>query len=167
MLSNFVEKKLNENEILAQCFLFFIAGYETTATTLSFCSYELALHPEIQERLYSETSSAFDANGDINYDILSKLPFLDSVISETLRLYPPVLRLGREAMEDIQLENTDITIAKGVIAEIPVYAIHHSEEYYENASEFNPDRFMPENRANIKPNTYLPFGSGPVSKHFY
>ena len=86
----------------------------------------MALHPEIPDRLYAETSSAFDANGDINYDIHSKLPFLDSVISETLRLYPPVLRLGRE---DIQLENTDLTISKRVIAEIPVYVIHHSEEY--------------------------------------
>jgi cytochrome P450 len=160
-LKNVLEKKLTENEILAQCFLFFTAGYETTATTLSFCSYELALHPEIQERLYKETESAFDENGEINYETLSKLPFLDSVISETLRLYPPLLRLEREAMEDIDLDNSNVKISKGVIVEIPVYAIHHDSEYYENPFVFNPDRFMPQNRSNIIPYSYIPFGAGP------
>ncbi len=160
-LKNVLEKKLTENEILAQCFLFFIAGYETTATTLSFCSYELALHPEIQERLHKETETAFDENGEINYETLSKLPFLDSVISETLRLYPPLLRLEREAMEDIDLDNSNVKIPKGVIVEIPVYAIHHDSEFYENPFVFNPDRFMPENRSNITPYSYIPFGAGP------
>ena len=160
-LSNVIEKKLTENEILAQCFLFLIAGYETTATTLSFCSYELALHPEIQERLYEEIKTVFDENGKINYETLSKLPFLDSVISETLRLYHPVLRLEREAMEDVVLGDTGITIKKGVMAEIPIHAIHHDPENYENPYVFSPDRFMPENRDKIKPYTYLPFGAGP------
>jgi cytochrome P450 family 3 subfamily A len=160
-LKNVIEKKLDESEILAQCSLFFIAGYETTATTLSFCSYELALHPDIQERLYEEIKSVFDENGEIPYEILSKLPFLDSIISETLRLHPPVMKLIREAMEDIDLDNFNVKIQKGVIAEIPVYAIHHDPEFYENPLLFNPDRFMPENRSKITPYTYLPFGAGP------
>ncbi len=121
----------------------------------------MALHPEIQERLYKETESAFDENGEINYETLSKLPFLDSVISETLRLYPPLLRLEREAMEDIDLDNSNVKISKGVIVEIPVYAIHHDSEYYENPFVFNPDRFMPQNRSNIIPYSYIPFGAGP------
>jgi cytochrome P450 family 3 subfamily A len=75
-----------------------------------------------------------------------KLPYLDSVISETLRLYPPVLRLEREAMTDYKLGNTGITLLKGQLVEIPVFAIHHSEEYYPNPERFFPERFMPENR---------------------
>ncbi|CAG2163113.1 unnamed protein product, partial [Oppiella nova] len=160
-LSDVVEKKLTENEILAQCFLFFIAGYETTATTLSYCTYELALNPTLQDRLYEETKPAFNEKGEIDYEVLSKLPFIDALLSETLRNYPPLLRLEREAMEDVTLGDTGVKIEKGVIAEIPVYAIHHDPEHYPNPFTFNPDRFMPENRENIKPYTYIPFGSGP------
>jgi cytochrome P450 len=138
-----------------------IAGYETTATTLSFCSYELALNPECQEKLFEEINSAIDSNEEISYETLAKLPYLDSVISETLRLYPPIIKLEREAMTDYKLGDTGITLFKGQVVEIPVYPIHHSEEYYPNPENFNPSRFMPENRDQIIPYTYLPFGAGP------
>jgi cytochrome P450 len=137
------------------------AGYETTATTLSFCSYELALNPECQEKLYEEINSAIDSNGEISYEALATLPYLDSVISETLRLYPPIIKLEREPITDYKLGDTGITLFKGQIVEIPVYAIHHSEEYYPNPENFNPSRFMPQNRDQIIPYTYLPFGAGP------
>ncbi|XP_054154550.1 cytochrome P450 3A11-like [Oppia nitens] len=159
-------KRLTEDEILGQCFIFFIAGYETTATTLAFCTYELALNPRLQDRLYDEVNgAAVQQNGNIDYELLSSLPFLDSLISETLRKYPPVLRLEREAMDDIQLGGDDTTgsihVEKGTVCEIPVYAIHHDPQYYPEPDRFNPDRFMPDNRHQIKPYTYLPFGSGP------
>ena len=159
--SNVLEKKLTEDEILAQCFLFFIAGFETTATTLSYCTYELALHPEVQQKLYEETKAAFNEKGEIDYDLLSRLPYLDAVVSETLRNYPPLLRLEREAMEDVVLGDTGIKIEKGVVAEIPVYAIHHDPNFYPEPFSFRPDRFLPENRENVKPYTYIPFGAGP------
>jgi hypothetical protein len=82
---NFVNKRLTEDEIVAQGWVFMIAGYETTATTLSFCSYELALNPECQEKLFEEINSAIDSNGEISYETLVKLPYLDSVISETIK----------------------------------------------------------------------------------
>jgi len=62
---------------------------------------------------------------------------------------------------DYKLGDTGITLYKGQVVEIPIYAIHHSEEYYENPEKFNPERFLPENRDQIIPYTYLPFGSGP------
>ncbi len=158
---NFTNKYLTENEILAQAWIFFVAGYETTATTLSFCSYELAVNPECQEKLYEEVSSAIDSKGEISYETLAKLHYLDSVISETLRLYPPVIRLEREAMTDHKLGDTGITLFKGQIVEIPTYAVHHSEEYYPNPEKFIPERFMPENRHQIIPYTFIPFGAGP------
>ncbi|CAG2107352.1 unnamed protein product [Medioppia subpectinata] len=163
-LSGVVEKKLTEKEILGQCFLFFAAGYETTATTLSYCVYELALNPDIQDLLVAETKEAFNYKGNIDYDTLCRLPLLDAVLSETLRHYPPVLRLEREAMDDVVLTrggNESIKIEKGVSMEIPIYSIHHDPDHYPNPFAFKPDRFLPENRHNIKPYTYLPFGSGP------
>ncbi|CAG2107870.1 unnamed protein product, partial [Medioppia subpectinata] len=165
-LSGVVEKKLTEAEIIAQCLLFFVAGYETTATTLAYCLYELALNPDIQDLLVAETREAFNENtADIDYETLCRLPLLDAVISETLRHYPVGLRPMREAMEDVVLCNgndgSTIKIDKGLIVELPLYAIHHDEDYYPDPFAFKPDRFLPENRHNIKPYTYLPFGSGP------
>ncbi|CAG2121494.1 unnamed protein product, partial [Medioppia subpectinata] len=159
---NILNKQLTETEIMAQGWIIFVAGYETTATTLTFCSYELALNPEVQERLHQEVMASVDANGEISYEELSKLPYLDAVLSETLRLYPPVLRLERKAVSDnYELGDTGVRLYAGQPVEIPVYAIHHSEEYYENPDTFNPDRFLPQNRHKITPYTYLPFGAGP------
>ena len=104
---------------------------------------------------------AINDDGEIDYDVLSKLPYLDAVISETLRKYPPVQRLERTSTQSYQIPNTSIVINKGDVVYVPVYAIHHDEEYYPDPEKFIPERFLPENRHKIKPFTYLPFGSGP------
>ncbi|CAG2167944.1 unnamed protein product [Oppiella nova] len=154
-------KRLSDYEIQAQGWVFFVAGYETTATTLSFCSYQLALNPHIQDRLYEEVEGVVDSDGEIKYDELVKLPLLDAILSETLRLYPPLVRLTRKSKSDYMLGDTGIQLYGGQDIKIPVYAIHHSEEFYPNADKFDPDRFMPHNRHNINPYIYLPFGAGP------
>ncbi|CAG2181433.1 unnamed protein product, partial [Oppiella nova] len=158
---NLINKQLTEYEILAQAFVFLLAGYETTATTLTFCTYELALNQDIQDKLWEEINSAVDSNGEISYEELTRLPYLDAVLSETLRLHPPAQRLPRLASTDYKLGETGITLLKGQQIEFPIHGIHHLEEYYPNPFQFNPDRFMPENRHNIIPYTYLPFGAGP------
>ncbi|CAG2173519.1 unnamed protein product [Oppiella nova] len=158
---NTIHKKLTEDEILAQALVFLLVGYETTASTLSFCTYELALNPSVQDILYEEISSAIDSDGEISYEELSRLSYLDAVLSETLRLYTPFPRLSRIASTDYKLGKTGINVSKGQQIEIPVYAIHHSEEYFENPFKYDPDRFLPQNRHKITPYTYLPFGAGP------
>ncbi|CAG2109661.1 unnamed protein product [Medioppia subpectinata] len=165
-LSGVVAKKLTEEEVIAQSVLFFFGGVESTASTLSFCTYELALNPDIQDALVAETSEAFNENtGDIDYETVSRLPLLDAVISETLRKYPPGVNPKREAAEDVMLtKGTDgsvFMIKKGMNIDIPVYAIHHSPDNYPDPEAFKPDRFLPQNRHHIKPYTYLPFGAGP------
>jgi len=147
--------------MIAQAMVFFLAGYETTATTLSWAAYELAINPSLHERLYEEIVTAVDTDGQIDYELLSRLPFLDSVIAETLRLHNPALRLMRLCVEDCKLGDTDITVRKGQEVEIAVHAIHRSEEYYDRPNQFIPDRFMPENRHKIIPYSYIPFGAGP------
>ena len=156
------KKELTEDEIVAQAWVFFLAGYETTASTLSYCTHELALNQNVQEKLYQEIKCSADKNGEIDYETLAKLPYLDAVISETLRKYPPVTRLERLVCQDnYKLANTGITLNKGDLVEIPVYAMHHSEEFYPSPEKFKPERFLPENRHLINPYAYLPFGSGP------
>ncbi|CAG2112673.1 unnamed protein product, partial [Medioppia subpectinata] len=154
-------KFITEDEMIAQGLVVFIAGYETVATTLSVCSYELALNPDVQQNLYEEVMSSLDTNGEIDYEVLTKLPFLDAVIAETLRLHSPIVKVGNIAAQDYKLGNTGIIIQKGQTVEIPIYAIHHSKQNYPNPEMFIPDRFLPENRHKIIPYTYLPFTSGP------
>ena len=161
LFSNQTAKKLTEDEIIAQGVVFFIAGYEATATTLSWAAYELALNPSIQQRLYEEIKTAVDTNGDIDYGLLSKLPFLDAVISETLRLHNPVVKLKRICTEKCHLDDTDITMEEGQQVEIAVHVVHHTEQFHPEPYMFNPNRFMPENRHMIIPYSYLPFGGGP------
>ncbi|KAH9528103.1 Thromboxane-A synthase [Dermatophagoides farinae] len=154
-------KYLNEEEIIAQSMVFLLAGYETTASTLTFCMYELAKHPNIQNKLYDEIKTIIDRGETLDFNNIMKLPYLDAVISETLRKHPPALLLSREAMEEYHIPEYKYTLEKDEAITIPVYAIHHDPEYYPNPETFNPDRFMPENRHNIVPYTYLPFGGGP------
>ncbi|CAG2108004.1 unnamed protein product, partial [Medioppia subpectinata] len=156
------ENKLTENEILAQAFMFFLAGYETSATTLSFLSYELAMAPDIQQRLYDEIMTNLDENtGEMDYDKLATLPYLDAVVSETLRMHSPAQRMPRVCSVEYALGDTGVVIPAGQNIDIPIYALHHCAEFYPQPFKFDPDRFLGENKRKVKPYTYLPFGAGP------
>lgn len=155
-------RRLSEDEILAQCVLFFSVGFETASQLLMYCAYCLALHPECQEALHDELATAFgDAQAIDDKTLLRDLPYLAAVVDETLRLYNPVLRMERRAAEDFLLGDTGIIVPKGMIIGIPVWALHHTPEYFPKPHVFDPTRFLPENRANIVPSSYLPFGQGP------
>ncbi|GFS67856.1 cytochrome P450 9e2, partial [Nephila pilipes] len=87
---NIANKKLSLDELVGQCVIFFLAGYDTTASTLSFASYLLALNPGIQNKLYEELREVLQRHkGELTYEALQDMKYLDNVISETLRLYPP------------------------------------------------------------------------------
>ena len=148
---------LDELEMVANSISFLAAGYETTATLITFALYELARHPSMQEKLRTEMNK-YD---EINYDSVSNCVYLDATIQEVLRFHSPVAGFDRQAVEDYHIEGTNITIENGYGVMIDVYSLHFNSENYENPDVFNPDRFLPENRHNIKPYTFLPFGSGP------
>jgi len=144
--------------------LFFAVGHETTATLLSSCGLFLSLYPNLQERLYREVHEAFEnEKGDISYETLLELQYLDAFISEALRFYTPTLTFDREASEDVDIDvdGFKFTIPKGMGVVIPFHAIHHDPDNYEDPECFDPDRFMPQNKHKIKPCTFIPFGSGP------
>lgn len=86
---------------------------------------------------------------------------ITSSFSETLRKYPPVLTLTRECEKDYHLPGTNLTIQRGILTLIPVYGIHHDEDYYPNPERFDPERFSEENKKKIPPFAYMPFGEGP------
>lgn len=155
------EASLTEEEIAANASLFFAAGFETTSSLLTFSNYILAKHPDVQERLYQEVRKVDqECKGDLGYEMLTGIAYLDAFISEVLRLFPPLILSERVASQQVTL-STGLTIEKGTIIKIPIYNIHHNPEYFDEAEQFRAERFLPENRHQITPGTYLPFSIGP------
>ncbi|XP_054157848.1 cytochrome P450 3A8-like [Oppia nitens] len=161
LLKNRDKLEIKEIDILATSFVFFLAGYETTATLLAHLIYSLAINPESQQKLVDEIRGNCDASGHIDYETIIRLPYLDACISETLRMYSPAPQTGRVASQDYKLGDTGITVEKGVHIIIPIHALHYNPDYYPEPKQFRPERFLPENRDKIIPYTYLPFGAGP------
>lgn len=158
------KKTLTDEEIVGNIVLLLVAGFETTATTLSLASYNLAIHPDVQEKVFQEVTDATTANGGVlDYDTLMSLTYLDAVIHETLRMYPPVIRTERTCSEDytFNYDGKSIFMPKGSGVGIPIYAIHHMEEYYPDPETFKPERFLPENKDSINSYAFLSFVIGP------
>lgn len=159
-----VRRKWNDDEIIAQCFLFFIAGFDTTSTFLSILTYELAINPDMQKRLYEEVIE-YDrlSNGKITYDNLQKMKYMDMVVSEGLRRWPPGAFTDRVCVKDYKYDDGKykFTIEKGTSLWIAMSALHHDPNNFPNPMQFDPERFSEENRNQIKPGTYVPFGIGP------
>ncbi|XP_062566717.1 cytochrome P450 3A29-like isoform X2 [Saccostrea cucullata] len=151
------QKKLTNDEIIGQAFLFFVAGYETTANTMNFVSYELAVNQEVQDRVVQEIKDQIGKD-EPNYENVNKLQYMEQVILETLRMYPPLPRLTREIGETVVIK--DYTFLKGGTVVIPVYGLHHNPDYWPDPEKFDPDRF--ENSKNVQNKFYyMPFGLGP------
>ncbi len=81
--------KLTDEEIIAQMVMFILAGYDTSSTTLGLTCYNLAVFPEVQEKLVEEIKQVCASEDSVTYDEIQKMPYLEACISETMRLYPP------------------------------------------------------------------------------
>ncbi|GBM53404.1 Cytochrome P450 3A41 [Araneus ventricosus] len=146
---------LSDEEIVANSYLFILGGYESTATSLAYTFYLLAKHPEIQDKLYEEIKKAEDDS----YITVQSLPYLNQMLTESLRLYPPITGfINRECSEDYQVGS--ITIPKGAVVQAPVWDIHHDPELWPDPWTFDPNRFSPENKASLNSMAYMPFGIG-------
>ncbi len=96
-------KALNDTNITAQGVIFFVAGFETTANTLSTFSYELATRPELQEQIYEEVKSVVSDGGVINHEAIEKMEYLEAAIQENLRLNSPITVHARVCMKDCEV----------------------------------------------------------------
>jgi cytochrome P450 family 9 len=160
-----VKRKWDDEDLAAQCFIFFLAGFDTVAQTMSFVAYELACNPDIQQKLYEELAEMNEETSGkkINYDQLQRLKYLDQVLSETMRKWPAAPAIDRICVKDYELkEDNKVTrFEKGLLILIPIWSLHRDPQYYPNPEKFDPDRFSDENKRNIDPDTYMPFGVGP------
>lgn len=157
-------------EAAAQAFVFFVAGFETSARTVMFSMYALANDQKEQNLLRECIRKDMDAaKGVYDYDWIMNNERLDMVIKEALRLYPPVITLNRMATKDYQIDELGLTIPKNTCIVFSSYGFHHDPEYFEKPLEFKPERFSKENVGNILPFTNIPFGDGPrfcIGKRF-
>ncbi|XP_052023568.1 cytochrome P450 3A25-like [Apodemus sylvaticus] len=153
------QKALSDLEMAAQSVIFIFGGYDATSTSISFIMYELATHPDVQKKLQDEIDRALPNKGPVTYDVLMDMEYLDMVVNESLRLYPIVSRLERVSKKDVEING--VFIPKGTVVSIPIYPLHRNPEYWPEPEEFHPERFSKENKGNIDPYIYLPFGNGP------
>ncbi|XP_035894739.1 probable cytochrome P450 6a14 isoform X2 [Anopheles stephensi] len=155
-------EKLTLDEVAAQAFVFFFAGFETSSTTLSFALFELANNPAIQERVRAEVLEKLKLHdGQITYDALKEMTYLDQVINETLRMYPPVPQLIRVSTQPYSVEAANVTLDRDTMLMVPIYAIHHDATLYPDPERFDPDRFAPDAVHSRHTHAFLPFGDGP------
>lgn len=158
--------ELSDDDITAQVVLFLLAGFETTSTFLSFTAYELAVNKDVQTRLQEEIDSVIAEEGNrLTYDgVVHKMKYLDMVVSESLRKWPPLSAMDRGVSNKYVIppmeDEPGVTLEKGDVIIIPIQGLHHDPEHFPNPDKFDPERFSPENKHQIKPLTYLPFGSG-------
>ncbi|XP_050324938.1 probable cytochrome P450 6a21 isoform X1 [Bactrocera neohumeralis] len=157
------EKGLTLEEMAAQVFVFFIGGFETSSTTLSFLLFELALNPDIQKRLREEILETVENHGGkVTYECVNSMPYMKQVVAETLRKYPVLPHLQRKAMADYVVPgHPNYVIEKDTTVFIPVMAMHHDPEIYPEPEKFDPERFAPDEMKSRDSINWLPFGDGP------
>jgi cytochrome P450 len=134
------------------------AGHETTANALAFTLYLLSLHPEWERRVLAELAEVLGDRSPTAED-LARLPLLERVIEESMRLLPPVWGFERQALEDdVVLGHR---IRAGHIVGVSTWTLHRMPQYWDNPEGFDPDRFLPEAKKARPRFAYVPFGAGP------
>ncbi|KAJ8728449.1 hypothetical protein PYW08_016834 [Mythimna loreyi] len=163
-----ITREWTDRDLVAQAFLFLIAGFETVSSTMSFLLYELAVNNDVQERLVQEIKEHDAKNGGIfDFNSIQNMTYMDMVISEVLRLWPPAVAMDRICNKDYNLgkpneaAEKDFILRKGAGVMIPTFAIHRDPELYPEPEKFDPDRFSEENKHKINVLAYMPFGLGP------
>nr|UXV25388.1 cytochrome P450 P450 6B7-like protein [Mythimna separata] len=154
--------EITDDVIAAQAFVFYVAGYETSATTMAYLMYQLALNQDVQDKLRAEVDAVIEAhNGEVTYETMKDMKYLNKVFDETLRMYSIVEPLQRRAIKDYKVPGTDLVIEKNTTVLISPRGIQYDEKYYPKPEVFNPDRFDADEVGKRHPCAYLPFGLGP------
>lgn len=154
-------RALTNEEVLITASSLFIAGFETSATALSYVIYVLAKDQDVQEKVRREVIDAVGANGELDYEtVMKKLKYTGQVVDETMRLYPPGLSfVTRQAKEEYIYNGT--RFKAGTCFMVPQYYVQRDPRYWPDPLEFKPERFSPDNEGTFKKTAYTAFGVGP------
>ncbi|CAG2121070.1 unnamed protein product, partial [Medioppia subpectinata] len=148
------DKTLNDVEIIANTVVLHEAAYESPANLIGFAIHNLVNNPDIQQKCYEEVNDLHEKDGKFAFNVMSELPILDAVISETFRLYPTdTIFTSRMSKNDYKYKN--IVIPKGVDIRVPTVQLHRDPEYWSEPNRFDPNRFM-DKKTVIDPIVYQP-----------
>jgi cytochrome P450 len=149
---------MTDEQLRDETMTLLMAGHETTANTLTFICWLLANHPSAEAKLLSELDEQLGDRPPAVED-LPRLAYLEKVIKEALRLYPPAFAVGRRAINEFQLGGYTIPAKTNVL--ISQWVVHRNERWFERPLEFDPDRWTPELLERLPRCAYFPFGAGP------
>ncbi|MHA7055987.1 cytochrome P450 [Aquimarina sp. M1] len=148
---------MDNERLIDEILILFIAGHETTSNALAFCLSLLALHPEIQEKVYKEVKM-YRSDELALMEQFEKNKYTTQCIEEAMRLYPPAYFSDRVTIEDDQYNDTQLP--KGTTVLISFFEIHRHQDFWKNPTVFDPDRFHSANKKEYS-DWYFPFGAGP------
>jgi cytochrome P450 len=148
---------MTDQQLRDEILTLFIAGHETTAIALTWTWYLLARHPECAERFHKEVDALSDSSLP-GFEDISRLPYTEMVIAESLRLYPPAWAISRIAKESFPVGG--FTIPKGAICIVSPYVTQRDARFFSNPDRFDPERWRPELRDTRPKFSYFPFGGG-------
>ena len=146
------EEPMTDLELRDELVTLLLAGHETTATALSWALYWIHHTAGVKERLIDELETI---PFEIDSDVLNKLPYLDAVIKETLRIYPVIPVVSRKIQSPVTIMNYEIPA--GVQVTPCIYLSHHRKELFPDPDLFKPERFL---EKRFTPYEYFPFGGG-------
>jgi cytochrome P450 len=148
---------MSDQQLLDEAVTMLLAGHETTALGLMYAAYSLATHPDARRALSDEIDTVLGGR-PVRADDLAGLPYLDAVVRESLRLYPPAYALGREVIESFELGGYRMPVG-AQIAVVP-FAQHRSARYWREPERFRPERWLNGETRNLPRYAYMPFGGG-------
>ena len=156
---------MTDKQVRDEAVTLFIAGHETTATSLAWSFYLLARHPEWRAKVQAEVDAL--PEGPIEFAQAAKLDVTLRVFKEAMRLYPPVEVIARRSLEPVTVGGIDLT--ERTIVFVSPWIVHRHAPTWPEPEKFDPDRFLPENEAKRPRSAWLPFGAGPrvcIGNHF-
>ncbi|MEM6665534.1 MAG: cytochrome P450, partial [Pseudomonadota bacterium] len=148
----------DEETLIDQIGVFFLAGHETTANALTWAFHILSEQPDVANAIRTEVN-AVAGDGPVTLDVVKQLPYTRAVLKETMRLYPPLPFLPRVAMKDTAIGS--MAVKRGAMIMIAPWTIHRYRVLWPLADRFDPGRFSPDNEKDIPNGAYIPFGLGP------
>ncbi|XP_054004650.1 cytochrome P450 4g15-like [Hylaeus anthracinus] len=156
--------QLTDEEIKEEVDTIMFEGHDTTAAGSSFVLCALGIHQDIQDRVYEELNEIFKgSNRPCTFQDTLEMKYLERVIFETLRLFPPVPAIARLLKEDVKIATKDYVLPKGCTVVVAPFKVHRLEEFYPNPEVFNPDNFLPERMQSRHYYSFIPFSAGPRS----
>lgn len=148
---------MTDQQVRDEAMTIFLAGHETTANALAWTWFLLSGSPEVEERVHEEVDRVLGGRTPTIAD-LPHLTYLEQVITESMRLYPPAWVIGRRTIEDYPVRDY-VVPARGIVIVSP-YVLQRDARYFNQPDRFMPERWTSEFKASLQPFAYFPFGGG-------